>query len=137
MKSLIAAICLAPLFASSALAADLTIQIDDVKTNQGQIMLALYNSAESFLKQPLRAELVLAQLNQNVIEVKNLPAGEYAFAVFHDSNGNGKLDRNPVGMPIEDFAFSNQAQGNMGPPKFDAAKIQLNDGASVVRVSLR
>ena len=137
MKSLLAAICLTPFFASSALAADLTIQIDDVKTNQGQIMLALYNSADSFLKKPDRAQLVAAQVDRNLIEVKNLPAGEYAFAVFHDSNGNGKLDRNPVGMPIEDFAFSNNAQGNMGPPNFAAAKIQLNEGASVVRVSFR
>jgi uncharacterized protein (DUF2141 family) len=38
-----------------------------------------------------------------------LPAGDYAFAVYHDANGNGKLDRNGVGMPTEDYAFSNNA----------------------------
>ncbi|UUZ49269.1 DUF2141 domain-containing protein [Massilia sp. B-10] len=56
---------------------------------------------------------------------KDLPEGEYAFAVYHDANANGQMDKNLLGIPTEDYAFNNNAVGKMGPPKFEAAKFAL------------
>ncbi|MFX8281946.1 DUF2141 domain-containing protein, partial [Acinetobacter baumannii] len=41
--------------------------------------------------------------------------------VFQDANGNGRLDMNAMGMPVEPFGFSNDAVGNFGPPRFEQA----------------
>lgn len=50
-------------------------------------------------------------------------------AAHQDANGNGKLDKNFVGVPIEAYGFSNGARGRMGPPSFEAAAIEvISDG---------
>lgn len=38
---------------------------------------------------------------------------------FHDVNGDGKMNANPFGIPIEPVAFSNNAAPNMGAPNWD------------------
>ncbi|QKG79325.1 DUF2141 domain-containing protein [Tenuifilum thalassicum] len=50
--------------------------------------------------------------------IPNLKEGAYAFRLFHDENGNKKLDSNWLGIPIEGFGFSNNAMGRFGPPDF-------------------
>jgi len=67
----------------------------------------------------------------------DLPEGEYAIAVYHDANGNGKMDSNLMGIPTEDYAFSNNAVGKMGPPSYDQAKFALPAAGSTVRLTLK
>lgn len=118
-------------------AADLTIQIDDVKSADGSVMVALYGSAPDFLKKPINGAAVKAAAGSNTVIIKNLPEGEYAFAVYHDANANGKMDTNLMGIPTEDYAFSNNAMGRMGPPTFDLAKVALPAGGLSTRVSVK
>jgi uncharacterized protein (DUF2141 family) len=47
-----------------------------------------------------------------------LAPGRYAIKSFHDIDGDNRMSTNPMGMPIEPFAFSNNARGNMGPPNW-------------------
>ena len=122
---------------SAAHAADLTIQIADVKSADGSLMVALYNSAGSFLKTPVNGAAVKAAPGANTLVIKDLPEGEYAFAVYHDANANGKMDKNMMGMPTEDYAFSNNAMGRMGPPPFDSARFTVAAAGASVRVSLK
>jgi uncharacterized protein (DUF2141 family) len=123
--------------AAWAHAADLTIQVEDVKNADGQLMVALYNSADTFLGKPFSVAYAPAAAGSTTIVLKDLPAGNYAFALYHDANGNGKMDRNLVGMPVEDYAFSNDAAGQRGAPGFDAARITLPAAGAAARVSLR
>lgn len=131
------------LFAACALslnlacAADLTVHIDDIKSADGTIMIAVYNSEGSFLKQPAKANGAPAATAGSVVVFKDLPEGEYAFAAYHDANGNGKMDKNILGIPTEDYAFSNNAMGKMGPPSFEKAKIALPAAGATVRVSFK
>jgi uncharacterized protein (DUF2141 family) len=59
-----------------------------------------------------------------------LPVGLYAIKSFADENGNGKLDTNLIGLPVERYGFANDARGRMGPPAFDAAAVQVNADSS-------
>jgi uncharacterized protein (DUF2141 family) len=120
-----------------AQAADLTIHVDNVQSASGHIMLALYDGAASFLKRPARTASVPASAGSTTIVLKDLAPGDYGFALYHDANGNGKLDTNPMGIPIEPLAFSNDAQGRMGPPAFDAVKLAVPAAGSTVSVKLR
>lgn len=134
MKTLIAAFAL--LCTQLCSAADLTVQIDDVKSADGMLMLALYD-AQSFLKKPVKAARATPVPGGTTVVFKDLPEGEYAFALFHDTNGNGKMDKNPIGIPTEDYAFSNNALGTMGPPSFEKARFSVGATGGTARVSLK
>ncbi|MGH7186252.1 MAG: DUF2141 domain-containing protein, partial [Pseudomonadota bacterium] len=62
---------------------------------------------------------------------------EYAVQVYHDANGNGKLDTNLVGIPIERFGFSRDAAGNFGPPGFADAKVSVDGADQTIIINLR
>lgn len=105
----------------------LTVVIENVKVSEGHIMLRVLSGQQEF-KGDIEA---ITSIKQRAIAgvvsftISNLPAGEYAVQVMHDSNGNGELDSNLVGMPIEPWAFSNNAAGNFGPPKWNDVKFDL------------
>ena len=56
-----------------------------------------------------------------------LPSGGYAVSLFHDENGNGKLDTF-VGIPREGVGFSRNPALMFGPPKFNAARFAVGGG---------
>ncbi|MFL6659563.1 MAG: DUF2141 domain-containing protein [Massilia sp.] len=129
--------CTAILTHALARAGDLTVIVDDVKAAEGNLMIAVYNSSDTFLKTPSNATGTPAKTSDNKFVFKNLPEGDYAFAVYHDANSNGKMDKNLVGIPTEDYGFSNNAMGKMGPPRFDDAKFTVPAAGATVRVSLK
>ncbi len=118
-------------------AADLTIRVDEAKAAGGVIMVAVFNSEGSFLRQPAQSGGAPAAADGTTVVIKDLPEGEYAFAVYHDANSNGKMDKNILGIPTEDYAFSNNAVGKMGPPSYATAKFSLPAAGASVRVSLK
>lgn len=124
----------AALFASTmaAHAADLRIDIENTDGAEGDVYFSVYKDAEGFTKPERAVGLGLAPARAPTFAFTALPEGDYAVAVFHDRNGNGKLDRNPVGLPIERYGFSNDAAGAMGPPSFDAARVALQKDTRIV-----
>lgn len=112
--------------AVTARAADLTVQVKGVPSAQGRILVALYDSAANFPRPgaTLRAQAADAADPATVV-FRDLPPGRYAITAFHDKNGNGQLDRNLAGIPIESFGFSNDAMPVAGPPAFEAAAFEL------------
>lgn len=138
MKPILSATAIATLFACAAAgAADLTVRVADVQSAQGSVMVAVYDSAASFLVRPAKAARVAAATGTVDLVIKDLPAGEYGIALFHDANGNGKMDRNAMGIPSEDYAFSNNARGSMGPPSFDQVRFSLPASGAAATISLR
>jgi uncharacterized protein (DUF2141 family) len=64
------------------------------------------------------------------VHFRDLPPGKYAAVAFQDFNGNGKLDKNFLGIPKEPYGFSNGARGSTGPPTFTAASFALDSNAA-------
>ncbi|MEL6186056.1 MAG: DUF2141 domain-containing protein [Myxococcota bacterium] len=58
--------------------------------------------------------------------------GRYGAIVYHDKNGNEKMDRNFLGIPSESYCFSQNAQGGMGVPKFAAASFAVSESGDTV-----
>lgn len=54
--------------------------------------------------------------------VHGVRPGHYAVAAIHDENGNARLDKSLVGMPIEGIGFSRNPKLVFGPPKFASAE---------------
>lgn len=62
--------------------------------------------------------------------------GQYALALFHDENANGRLDT-ILGIPREGFGFSRNPAVHFGAPKFDEASITITGPITRVRVRLQ
>ena len=107
--------------APSARAFDLTVEVLDAKSSQGMVAAALYEEAD-WMRTPMQGEFRPAGARA-VLVYRNLPAGKYAVAAYHDENNNGKLDSNALGLPLERYGFSRDSPGIMGPPPFDKAAL--------------
>jgi uncharacterized protein (DUF2141 family) len=107
------------------------VEISSLRNDKGQVLCALFSSAEAF---PKKADRAAARITAKIVERKavcdftGVAPGTYAVSVVHDENSNGKLDTNFIGMPREGVGASNDAKGHMGPPKFGAASFQYHGG---------
>ena len=106
---------------------NLTINIAGLSSDKGSLLVGVYNTKESFLKKPFESDIIKIINKKSIITFKNIPKGAYAVSFIHDENDNKKLDTNFIGIPKEDFGCSNNAQGFMGPPKYEDAKFQLTE----------
>lgn len=109
----------------------LTVAVSGLKNDTGVVKVGLYNSDGTFLKTTYKSLASEIKDNKAVVTFDNLPAGEYAISTYHDENINGKLDRNAMGMPIEEYATSNNAKGFMGPPLYSDAKFNVSKDSKV------
>jgi uncharacterized protein (DUF2141 family) len=108
--------------------------------NDGEVDCALFASADGFPGDSSKAGKTANSKIENgqaVCMFTGIPPGQYAVSVFHDENGNGKLDRNFMGMPKEGVGASNDAAGHFGPPKFDDARFRYEGGRSVLAIHVR
>lgn len=129
------ALCLSLLLLSAAAfaapaPAHLTVRIENIPEGGGALMIQIVDSEAAFRDQaPPIASLILPASGATLeFTTTALPAGSYALRVMHDRNGNQELDSNLVGMPTEPWGFSNDAAGNFGPPGWDDARFELEDG---------
>ncbi|MHC0441269.1 MULTISPECIES: DUF2141 domain-containing protein [Flavobacterium] len=109
----------------------LTVAVSGLKNDTGVVKVGLYNSDGTFLKTTYKSLASEIKNNQAVVTFENLPAGEYAISTYHDENINGKLDRNAMGIPSEEYAASNNAKGFMGPPAYADAKFNVSKDSKV------
>lgn len=123
--------------AAPALAADVTITFDTTAPT-GKVMAVLFNSEAAYGGEgaPVGQAMVDVAAGQREVTFRNLPDGDYALKAFHDVNGNGRMDTNPFGLPVEPYAFSNNAVGNMGPASWDRARFVVS-GATAQTITLK
>lgn len=132
--SAFAAVLAIPLAAS---AADLRVAVSDGPAVPATLYVALFDSAEALTADKAVAAQTLPMRDGKAqLVFVGLPPGRYALKSFADENGNGKLDANLVGVPIERYGFSNDARGRMGPPTFDAAAVLLEAADSSIALRL-
>lgn len=103
----------------------LTVKVVNASNDEGQMAFAVFDNKEDFLENPLSGEFAVIKNNRSTYTFEGLSAGTYAVSVYHDENKNGKLDRNFVGAPSEDYNTSNDARNTFSAPKWKDAKFKL------------
>lgn len=100
------------------------VNLSGMHNANGKINFALYNASSSFNDPTLvyKSLILTPTVATMSFTLDSIPAGTYAFGVFHDENDNQQIDQNWLGIPTEGFAFSNNAMGSFGPPTYDQAK---------------
>jgi uncharacterized protein (DUF2141 family) len=127
-----------PALAPATTGAPVGIEIVGVRSASGNIEIAVYNSAESFLEDGQSVATVTLRAADGVTngELLGLPAGHYAIAVFHDENANNEFDTNFIGLPEKGYGFSNEATVFLGPPDYEDAAVEIAPEGGKLTVQL-
>jgi uncharacterized protein (DUF2141 family) len=107
----------------------LTIAVDGIEKVKGNILVAVYDK-ENFMKKPVYVGYAKVNAETVNVVIENVKPGEYAISLYQDENGNNKLDMGAFG-PTEKYAFSNNAKGTMGPPKFEDCKFTVEEDSEI------
>jgi uncharacterized protein (DUF2141 family) len=92
----------------------------------GAVMVSLFDGEATYAgRAPVRRARVDVGRGERTATFAGLPPGTYAITAFHDLDGDGRMNTNPFGQPIEPYAFSNNARGNMGPAVWDEARFTI------------
>ncbi len=120
-----------------AVAADLTIHVDEIRNDHGRVYVTLFNSASTWLdgKLSTQDDSVPAHPGQVSVTFHDVAPGRYAAVVFHDENGNTVMDYDLIGLPTEGFAFSNQARPFLSAPSFDRCAFEM--GGQNAQISIK
>ncbi len=117
---------------------NLVITIQGLKNQRGRVCLSLYSNGRGFPKNnALQARCVKITSTPLVVTFPNLQPGSYAVAAFHDVNGDGKLHQNILGIPTEEFGFSQNPEILTGPPKFGDSAVLVAGPETDIQIQLQ
>jgi|KBSSwiStaDraftv2_1062776.scaffolds.fasta_scaffold777990_2 uncharacterized protein (DUF2141 family) len=145
-------------------AADLDIEVRGIRLRTGQVRAALFENAEDFAidltflamispegilntsvvtreggmpRPPTETATAPANARSVHLQMFDLQPGTYSVAVYHDVNGDGKLDTTLDGNPLEPWGLSNNPPANGKPPAWDETRFVLpSEGARLI-INLR
>ena len=103
---------------------DLTVIISGFDNDEGVVKIALSDTQEDYeaKDQAYRGEETIIKDKSAILTFEKIPFGEYAIKIYHDEDNDNELDTNFLGMPVEEYGFSNDARGSFGPASWEDAK---------------
>ena len=116
--------------------ASLRVEVQNVRVLTGSVHLALFRSGKDFPKgKPVETKKLTAGSKSVQIQFAVEP-GDYAIAVYHDENGNGKMDKQIFGIPKEPYGFSNDIKPVMSAPKFSECQFTVSKDGKAISIKL-
>lgn len=140
VTSMLACLGLA-LLAPAAMAADLTLRISGLKNADGNVAIAVFAQPDGFPREDGKAIKAVripvdASSRSALAVIRDLPAGGYAVAVYHDDNGSGRLETNIFGIPQKGYGFSQNPRPRMRAPTFEEAQFSLPEAGMELDIAL-
>lgn len=111
----------------------LEVEAQGAQPKVGQAIFSLFDSKESFLKEPAVSRI--QQINERgtvIFRIEGLKVGKYAVSVVYDEDSNGELNTGFLGIPKEKVGMSNNAKGRFGPPSFKDSAFELTKDTRLV-----
>lgn len=117
----------------------ISIELAGLRNMRGFVLVCVTPNAAAFPdctndRAATRARVAAAQAGHMRLMVPG--RGEYAIAVVHDEDGNGRLNT-MLAIPREGFGFSRNPRLRMGPPRFPDASFTVTDQPVTQSVRLR
>lgn len=114
---------------------ELEINILKIK-KPGTAFIAIYNNSLDFNSGDESKNRITYALKENVkkgsfSKVVVVEHGTYGIKIYIDKNNNNKFDFNIIGIPKEQFGFSNDAISLLGPPSFKNASFDVVDNKTI------
>lgn len=111
----------------------LEVEIANVRSDSGNIMIGICASEEEYnKKKPCKYGVKVKAVKGKTSKKVKVDKGKYIVIVFHDENGNGKIDKSFSGRPKEGYGFSKNVFGAFGSkPAFKKSMIEVNGNSSI------
>ena len=116
--------------------ASLTVEIQNVRKLTGAVYIALFKPGKDFPSGKAIDGKKIDAAHNSVQTTFSVEPGEYAIAVYHDQNGNGKMDTRMFGIPKEPYGFSNDFRPMLSAPKFSDCEFSVGDAGKVMQIKL-
>jgi uncharacterized protein (DUF2141 family) len=110
------------------------VVVEGLRDNNGRVGCSLFNGPDGFPRdktKEFRGMWTRKHNNVAVCDFTGVPSGTYAVTVLDDSNKNGKMDFNFIGLPTKGYGFSNDAKATLTPPSFSAASFSYGGAGSL------
>lgn len=118
-------------------AAELSVTFSGIRTPSGALFVALFDSETAFSAGKPVGGYQLPVSGETVSQsIKALKPGRYAIKVYHDVNGDGRMNTNAFGIPIEPYAASNNAPATMGPPAWSDAVFEVGPQGAAQTIAI-
>lgn len=118
-------------------ATDLTVNIKGARTDKGVVIVTLHNKKDGFPgKNAISEKKMKIKKGKAKVVFKDVKPGEYAVALVHDEDGDGKMKTSLIGIPKEGFGTSKNVKPKFGPPKYSAAKFDLTEEAKALSITV-
>ncbi|MGB0467994.1 MAG: DUF2141 domain-containing protein [Pontibacterium sp.] len=119
----------------------LSIQVENIPSCKGAVMLAVYSDEQSFLSPQLAVSWQKIMLKNHkcpgaVIASLDLAYGQYAVTAFHDQNDNQRLDKNWLGFPKEPQGVTGGVRISFGPPSYKTSEVAFTKRNSQFSIRL-
>jgi uncharacterized protein (DUF2141 family) len=120
--------------------ATLTVNIKGINETNGRLLVAVFDSADTWLKSGKGVRSYDLKITGATMTVKfqGLKPGAYAVSVLHDLNGNKKMDMRWLPWPktLEGVAASRDPRPRAGPPTWKSTVFDLGPGAKTINVKM-
>ena len=137
---LVLAATTATVAAVPARAGEVVITVTDLRSTKGVVRACMTTRENIFpkcIKDPSAHRTVVPAGERIEIRFTGVKPGNYAIALLHDENDNGKADRAMGMMPKEGYGFSRDAPVKMAPPKFTDAVLAIGEGLQRITIKMR
>lgn len=118
----------------------IAVHITGKTSRQGVVRLALFGTEADFneRKRPVLMQTIDPQrVDQVQFELTNVAAGQYVVAVYHDINGNNRLDENLLGIPREPYGFSVEPLTKWRAPRWEEVSFRHTGRPQELKIALR
>lgn len=134
-----AALSLASHVHAGASRGTLTVHGSGLKHARGKVIAKLFRRDDDVPKGTAYRQLSAVPSSGGArLQFRDVPYGAYALFLFHDENGNGTLDHDFIGFPIEPLGFSAGFRPSLftGLPDFEDLRFDFSEQRSIERIIL-
>ncbi len=104
------------------------VTLTHFNSDEGMARVGLYNNPSDFLNKEFKTLETTIQNGVATVTFTDVPDGIYAISSYHDEDNNGQLNMRMGIIPAEDYGCSNNARGFFGPPKWEDAQFEVQNG---------
>jgi len=127
------------LLGAAPAAGEVSATVSGLRSAKGQVLACMTSRPDAFpdcAKDPDAKAVRVPAAESVELDFGEVAPGRYAISLFHDENGNGKLDKRLM-MPREGYGFSRNAPVMLGPPRFARAAFPVGGGDAHQSIRMR
>ena len=115
------------------------VSVSGFRSDNGWALAGLFRSSKGFPSDFIYTfRTATAEINdgQASMVFPNVPLGEYAISIVHDTDMDVNFDRNWAFLPAEGYGTSNDTRGVFGPGDYSGSKFITNASEASIYIPI-